>query len=112
MKATIAIKSIIAATAMAAGTLPALATVRLNTQSHTCEAVRSTLDRNGAAILRYSSRLKPHLTLYGRYVADARFCVFGEQTKRASVPTIDKQSCQVLSCFRPEREDRRILRGR
>ena len=102
-------KSVIAATALVVGTLPALATVRLNTQSQSCQAVRSAVDRNGAVILRYQSKLKPHLTLYGRYVADERFCVFGERTKRAYVPTRDNAACQVALCVRPERDDRRFI---
>lgn len=100
-----------AASALIAVALPAHATVRVNTLSRTCDAVQSIIAQNGAAILRYNSTRRPDLPLYDRYVADVRFCVFGERTKREYVPTRDVPSCPVLSCIRPERERRILIPG-
>jgi len=63
-----------------------------------CGQVRSTIDRDGAAILRYRSPRNPSLTLYDRYVSDERFCERGEYAVPAFVPSADRKSCPVRNC--------------
>ena len=53
---------------------PAHAITRYNSTSMSCEEVRATIRRDGAAIMRYRSPRNPSLQLYGRYVRDDRFC--------------------------------------
>ena len=77
---------------------PAHAISRYNSQSMTCADVQRTVQREGAAILRYSSKRNPSLTLYDRYVADGRFCAVGEAATNAWVPTKDNPSCFVRNC--------------
>jgi hypothetical protein len=71
-----------------------------------CARLQETVAREGAVILRYSSRTVPGLPLYDRYVASTRFCNWGEVRDPAYVPTLDAKSCQVYKCKRPDIDHR------
>ena len=74
-----------------------------------CGRVQSTIDRQGAVILRYQSRRTPGLPLYDRYVASGAYCDAGEVRAPAYVPSTDRNSCLVYKCKRVE-FDRRFRR--
>ncbi len=76
----------------------ALAISRYNSQTMTCDSIRAAINREGAAILRYSSARTPGLPLYDRYVADGSFCSYGEYAEAAWIPARDTGSCPVLVC--------------
>ncbi|MGE6739218.1 hypothetical protein ACQKGC_02955 [Allorhizobium pseudoryzae] len=83
---------------------PAQAISRYNSTGMTCEAVQSTLAREGAAVLRYPGRTG--VTLYDRYVASGRFCTADDFADDATVPTRDRADCPVKHCVkRPSPED-------
>ncbi|MCO6185761.1 hypothetical protein [Rhizobium sp. L1K21] len=87
----------------------ALAISRYETQSMTCGQIRTALDREGAAILRYPSEHTPGLTLYDRYVGRQNACGPHEVTQRTDVPAKDG-SCPVLRCIdEPDRCDLFIM---
>jgi hypothetical protein len=94
--------------ALAAVTLagPAHAISRYNSESMTCASVQATLEREGAAILRYRSARNPNLTLYDRYVSNGRFCSGGETAVNAWVPTRDRTECFVRVCKSLDFDDR------
>jgi hypothetical protein len=54
------------------GTAPAQAISRVETTKTDCSAIRATLIREGAAILRYTS--KRGLPIYDRYVSSSLMC--------------------------------------
>jgi hypothetical protein len=91
------------ATAMLAS--PALAISRVETTGKSCAQVKSIVQSQGAAILRYHSKRSGQI-LYDRYVRNRHSCVLGEITKRATVPTADAAHCPVLKCYRPDRDRR------
>jgi len=70
-----------------------------------CERVKATIAREGAAILRYRSARNPSLSLYDRYVRDTRFCPPGQVIAYASVPAADTKSCPVRRCKEIEPPD-------
>jgi len=82
---------------------------RHQTERMDCADVRATLQREGAAILRWTSKRTAGLPLYGRYVSDRRFCDGDEYAAPASVPAADTPSCQVRQCKRIEFDRRPIL---
>ncbi|MCO5730669.1 hypothetical protein [Rhizobium sp. SSA_523] len=83
---------------------PAEAISRYNSRSMSCEAVQSTLAREGAAVLRYPGR--SGATLYDRYVASNRFCTIDDVADETTIPTRDREDCPVLHCVkRPTPED-------
>lgn len=77
---------------------PASAISRYDTPSMTCAAVQESIDREGAAILRYPSTRVNNMTLYDRYVRNSRQCDFGEKAETTTVPTRDQQNCPVYHC--------------
>ncbi|WP_245415142.1 hypothetical protein [Hoeflea marina] len=78
---------------------------RIETLGQSCGAIKQTLAREGAAILRHPSPRNSSITLYDRYVSNRGSCTFGEVTQRASVPASDTASCPVLKCYRPDYDD-------
>lgn len=87
----------------------ASAITRYQTMSMSCASVQDTVQRDGAAILRWQSARTPGLPLYGRYVANVRFCQQNERTRLTSVPTRDNASCWVKKCEPRERSGKRWL---
>jgi hypothetical protein len=85
--------------------LPANAIERVNANRLSCAGVQTKLIQNGAAILRYSSKRNPNITLYDRYVGDSRYCQSNEIGKWANVPAKDTRSCQVIACEKYEPSD-------
>ena len=83
----------------------ALAITRLQTATASCDRVRSLLQSEGAAILRWRSDRRPDLPRYGRFVSSSRFCMAGEGAFAAFVPTADDTSCQVYECRKIDFDD-------
>lgn len=80
----------------------AVAQERIRADQLTCQQVQSTINRAGAAIVRYPSARKPSLILFDRYVAGDGQCARDEQAVGATVPTRDNARCLILRC---EEED-------
>jgi hypothetical protein len=64
-----------------------------------CAAIKAALQSEGAAILQWRSRRDPSLPLYGRFVANRRYCQMEEVAEIAHVPAADG-SCPVHRCAR------------
>lgn len=79
-----------------AGMAPASAISRIETTGTDCSAIRSTLVREGAAILRHTS--KKGLPIYDRYVSSSLQCPGNSVGVWASVPARDTKSCRVIAC--------------
>tara|TARA_R110002012_G_scaffold57941_16_gene150213 strand:- start:36109 stop:36510 length:402 start_codon:yes stop_codon:yes gene_type:complete len=86
--------TLVAVLAATAG--PAGAITRVETTKHDCSAIRATLIREGAAILRYTS--KRGLPLYDRYVSSSLMCESPSVGAWARVPARDTKSCRVIRC--------------
>ena len=87
--------AVLAAT-MAATVSSANAISRIQTTKNDCSAIRSTLIREGAAILRYTS--KRGLPLYDRYVSSSLLCESPSVGVWARVPARDTNACRVIRC--------------
>ena len=70
---------------------------RYTSTSMTCSKIQATIDRDGAAIMKYRSP-RTGLPLYDRYVKNRLFCPNGQTTDRAYVPASDTPSCPVYRC--------------
>jgi len=101
-------KAILSAMTLLFLTGSAMAIERYQISRMTCGEVKSVVNGDGAAILRWTSK-RSGMPLYDRYVANGRFCAPGEVTSRASVPTQDLDSCPVLKCVPHETSRRRRL---
>jgi len=86
--------TLVAVLAATAG--PAGAITRVETTKHDCSAIRATLIREGAAILRYTS--KRGLPLYDRYVSSSLMCESPSVGAWARVPARDTKSRRVIRC--------------
>ena len=75
---------------------PANAISRIETTKTDCSVIRATLIREGAAILRHTS--KKGLPIYDRYVSSSQMCRALEIGVWASVPARDTRSCRVIAC--------------
>lgn len=87
---------ILASLAIIMATSSSQAISRYNIGGKSCGEVQSIVAREGAVILRYTS--KRGLPLYDRYVADSRFCVSSEYATLVTVPTRDNKFCRVYRC--------------
>jgi len=95
MRNTLSIAAVLAATLVAsAGSANAIS--RVETTKTDCGAIRATLIREGAAILRYTS--KRGLPIYDRYVSSSLLCQSPSVGVWASVPARDTGSCRVIAC--------------
>jgi hypothetical protein len=72
---------------------------RYATMNMNCAAIQAALRSEGAAILQWRSTRDPSLPLYGRYVANRRYCQMEEVAEIAHVPAADG-SCPVHRCAR------------
>lgn len=63
-----------------------------------CDGVQTTVERDGAAIMRYASTRGTGAQLYGRFVRDGSFCSAGELAQRSYIPASDTKQCPVLEC--------------
>ena len=75
----------------------AYAISRYTTTGMNCAAIQAAVRREGAAILQWRS--PRNLPLYGRYVANRRYCQMEERAEIAHVPAADG-SCPVHRCAR------------
>jgi len=95
---------------LAATTLPANAISRIETTRTDCGEIRATLIREGAAILRYTS--KKGLPIYDRYVSSSLLCQSHEIGVWASVPARDTPRCRVIACEANASDDDDLIRFR
>lgn len=95
---------------MVATTTPASAISRVETTRTDCAAIRATLIKEGAAILRYTS--KNGLPIYDRYVSSSLMCQSPEIGVWASVPARDTSSCRVIACDANASDDDDLVRFR
>jgi hypothetical protein len=89
------IAAVLAAT-LAAAASPAHAISRIETTKNNCSTIRATLIREGAAILRYTS--KRGLPIYDRYVSSSLMCESPSVGVWARVPARDTNACRVIRC--------------
>lgn len=80
----------------------AVAQERIRADQLTCQQVQSTINRAGAAIVRYPSARKPELILFDRYVFSDSQCARDEQAVPATVPTRDNARCLIRRCAEKE----------
>lgn len=77
---------------------------RYTSTALSCNEVKATIHREGAAIMRHGSRQVPGMSLYNRYVASRQFCQPDQEVRTAYIPSAGG-SCAVSECFDPELED-------
>jgi hypothetical protein len=91
-------RSILFSLALVGIASPALAiSTQVSTQI-SCPAIRSLIQRQGAVILRYTSKRPPGLSIYDRAVVDSSKCVGNGTKHRAYFPASDTDSCAVWVC--------------
>lgn len=84
---------------------------RYDTMNMSCAQVQSTIDREGAAVLRYRSLRDPSVLRYDRFVRDRQYCKHNERAETTMVPTADRRACAVRECRAVELERHpRLLR--
>lgn len=88
----------LAVIAAALAATPAAAINRYNSEKMACAQVQATIKAEGAAIMRYHSKVNPSLTLYDRYVRNSTFCPAGQDAVSAWIPSRDDSSCFVRKC--------------
>ncbi|WP_353645013.1 hypothetical protein [Mesorhizobium sp. WSM2239] len=71
---------------------------RYTTTSMDCAEIKAALQSEGAAILQWRSTRNPGLPLYGRYVANRRYCQPEQVAETAFVPSRGGTSCLVRKC--------------
>ncbi|KJS19805.1 MAG: hypothetical protein VR78_02535 [Hoeflea sp. BRH_c9] len=96
--------------ALIAVTGPAGAISRIETTKTDCHAIRAVLVREGAAILRHTS--KRGLPIYDRYVSSSLLCPGNSVGVWASVPARDTNSCRVIACDANASDDDDMIRFR
>jgi len=97
-------------TLIAAASGPANAISRIETTSTECSAIRGALAREGAAILRHTS--KRGLPIHDRYVSSSLLCPGNSVGVWASVPARDTNACRVIACDANASDDNNFFRGR
>lgn len=86
------------AAVLAAMAVPALAQGRPDARAMTCDQILGLIDQRGAAVLTTGQYT------YDRYVADRRFCMMEETTRKVSITTRDTDRCRVNLCELDERD--------
>jgi hypothetical protein len=71
---------------------------RYTTTGMDCAEIKAALQSEGAAILQWRSTRDPSLPIYGRYVANRRYCKLEQVADTAFVPARDTKSCLVRKC--------------
>ena len=79
----------VAVVALSVAAAPAIAQAGPPSQSLTCESARRIVASRGAAVLTTGRNA------YDRYVSSSQFCVLGETTEPAWIPTADTPQCLV-----------------
>lgn len=77
---------------------------RYNSLSMSCAEARATVQREGAAILRYPSKRVAGMTLYDRAVRNRAQCGNYEVADLKSLPTSDDPKCMIRVCV-PKTDD-------
>lgn len=98
-------RAVLLATCLSFIAVQAQAISRYKTEGLPCREVQARVSDEGAVILRFRSTRNPTIQLYGRYVADRRYCQHDEQSETAYVPAADTQSCPVRECIQVDPED-------
>lgn len=98
------------AAVMGVATTNTSAISRIETTKTDCSAIRATLIREGAAILRHTS--KRGLPIYDRYVSSSLMCQSPDVGVWASVPARDTKSCRVIRCDANASNDDNLIRFR
>ncbi|WP_420409045.1 hypothetical protein [Hoeflea sp.] len=106
---TIAVAALLAGGIITAAA-PASAISRIETTRTDCSAIRATLVREGAAILRHTS--KKGLPIYDRYVSSSLQCPGNSVGVWASVPARDTRSCRIIACDANRSFDDDLIRSR
>jgi hypothetical protein len=75
----------------------AYAISRYNSSGMSCDQVRATIWRDGAAIVRYRSA-RTGAQLFGRYVRDDYFCATSMRAEIVYITAADTPSCLVWEC--------------
>lgn len=78
--------------------LPAQSTERLQSQTMSCQAIKSAIVQKGSVVLRYPSKRNASNILFDRYVASSRQCARGEIAEWKSAPVKGGKSCRLLVC--------------
>ena len=86
-------------------TAEAQAISRHTSTSMSCDRVQATIRNEGVAIMRYQSKRVPGLQLFGRYVADGRYCNSDEAALPAYIRASDTDSCPVRECKHVDFDD-------
>jgi hypothetical protein len=94
-------QKLIVVAAICAFSTPAVAITRLYAGNLSCKAILSAIDKEGEAIVRYSSKRIPSLLLYNKYVSERAGCFSDEQTVTGLIPAKDME-CQLTYCVRYE----------
>lgn len=104
-------KSVLLALCLLSLASEAQAISRYDSTSMTCAQVQSSIDLEGAVILRYRSPRDPSIERSDRYVRDRRFCKHNERAETTMVPSADSRACPVRECRQVEPERRpKLLR--
>jgi hypothetical protein len=82
----------------------AFAIERYTSTNLDCSEIGAILERQGAAIMRYSSERVPGMLLYNRYVANRQYCRQDQETRTVYIPSAASPKCAVKECFDPELE--------
>lgn len=77
---------------------PAMAISRYNAMAYSCDQARQLINRERAVILRYPAARTKNMTLYDRFVEDARSCDSGYYATESYIPTKDNPSCRLYVC--------------
>jgi len=107
MRPLLVLPFILLAGATSAATRHDVSKTRYDVSTMSCAQIDAILSAEGSAILAYRSKRDPSLTLYDRFVVDARFCRMGDYTRRARVRAAEGAVCPVRVCreyssgFRP-----------
>lgn len=102
--------AVVLAAALIASAGSANAISRIETTKTDCSTIRATLLREGAAILRHTS--KRGLPIYDRYVSSSLLCESPSVGVWASVPARDTGSCRVIACDANASDDDDMIRFR
>lgn len=77
------------------GLMSSSAFARVFSQNMTCAETRSLVQSRGAVVIYYEHSARTGNWLYDRYVAHQGYCMGGEVTQPAWIPTSDSSQCFV-----------------
>lgn len=77
---------------------------RLYASSVTCQQIKSTPEREGAAIVHYQSHNSSGLSLFDRFVSSANYCESAKRALPIAINTRDTTTCKIPVC-REQKDD-------